>query len=233
MRFLAGCILCLVTLCAAGTASARTAGIPSFDQSLARISFESVDLSPLRPWAHQRVPELPDDELDQRISANIRFICHNLLNRRHFVVAPDPGEVVAQVVQILELLDRLNGLLEDGRSMELRKPETRQDFVKEVGTVAKRLHDLFTAYFTEGYGSAYRFNLRVSSDPVAQLRNFIAESEAIVGQLTDRTEKFFLNAAPGAVSLEQYRSSSIGVLLRSLRRLADIVARRLEANGIR
>lgn len=208
-------------------------GPPSFDQSVARISFEGVDLSPLRPWARQRTPGLPDAELDRRISSNLQFIFHNLLNRRHFIVAPEPSDVITQITRILHLVDELNRLMEDGHRKISRDADPDKRLVEEIGQLAKRLHDCFTAYFTEGYDSAYQLDLRVSPDPTAQLLCFLSESEIIVRQLTDRTDDYFLSSAPASVSFEQYRSSSISVLSASLERLAELVTRRLESGAAR
>jgi hypothetical protein len=204
-------------------------GPPSFDQSVSRISFKSVDVSPLRPWARQRTPMASDDELDRQISSNLQFIFHNMLNRRHFIVAPRPTDVVSEIAQILELEDRLDGMLTDGHRLTVDNAAPAKDFVERVGRLARRLHDGFTKYFREGYGSDCRLDLELSNDPAVQLAAFLTVSETISQELTERTEDYFLSSAPGAVSLNHYRNSSISALSSTLERIAKVVTRRLEA----
>lgn len=222
-----------ILLFAPGWIVGQMLGPPSFDQSVARISFESVDFSPLRPWARQHSPDVSDEELDHRISVNLQFIFHNMLNQRHFIVAPQPEDVIAQIAQILEIVDELNGLLTRGHRMVAAETGPSRQLVQEIRKLAKRLHDDFTLYFTEGYRSVYRLDLRMSRDPTAQLASFLSESEAIARQLTDRTDDFFLSSVPGSMSLAQYQGPSISVLSASLERLADAVAKQLEAREAR
>lgn len=204
-------------------------GPPSFDQTVARVSFDSVDLSPLRYWARERTPNASDDELDRRISANLRFIFYNMLNRNHFIVAPDPTDVISNIAKILELEDRLGGLLRDGHRLMAEDSTPARQLVRQIGGVAKQLHDHFTSYFTEGYGSDCELDLEVSDDPDVQLAAFLAASERISQQLVDRTDDYFLSPVPGSVSLNQYKSSSITALSATLERVSKVVVRRLDA----
>ncbi len=204
-------------------------GPPSFDRSVAGISFDSIDLSPLRHWARKRTPSASDDELDRRISVNLQFIFHNMLNRNHFIVAPDPTDVIANIAKILALEDQLNGLLEDGRRMKAEDSGPAGQLVRQVGVLAKQLHDHFTSYFTEGYGSDCELDLEISDDPDVQLAAFLSASERISQQLVDRTGEYFLNSAPGSVSLSQFRSSSITALSTTLERVSEVVVRHLDA----
>ena len=218
----------MMLLIAPGLVRGQMSGFPSFDQSIAKASFESLDLNPLRPWARLRIPDVSDDELDRRLSANIRFIFHNMLNRRHFIVAPEPETVVVQIAEILRLVQELNGLVGPRRTVAGERVRDRR-LVEEVRRLARELHGEFTDYFTEGQSSSFEINLRVSRNPTAQLSFFMSASRKITRELTTRTDNFFLSSAPGAVSLEQYRSSSIGVLSAALERLAGEIAKRLEA----
>ncbi len=201
----------------------------AFERSLREIACDALDLARLREQARMRSPSAADKEIDLLIERNLRFIYHNKLNRQRFLVAPDPQSVVDRIVVVLELNGRLGGLVSDGRRLFGREDPglSADELVEEVGSAARELKRAFAGYFLEGHSSSYSVQVPLSRDTSTQLAYFLIQSGQITNELSQRLDDYFFNSSPQAVSLAQYRNSSVGTLADSLQRLSDLVGKRL------
>ncbi len=226
MKVSAAAILSLVGLVSVEGGWAGSEG--NYERTLYAASFDSVDWSGLAAVAGVSLDG--DLAARQAYERNLKYIFHHKLNRRRFLVAPDPQMVVDRIVAIMETNQRIARLLADGR-MQLggRTPETgAQALVREVGHAARTLKEQFTGFFLEAHSATYAIHLPRSPDPAAQFSNFILQAQTISRDLTRRLDDYFFTSSPGAVRLEEMRSGNIVTLAESLEVLAGAVNRGLK-----
>lgn len=197
-------------------------------RSLRSAPFASVDISVLQDRARQRL-EGPDKELDLMLRKNLTFIFYNKLNRKRFLVAPPPEKVVERIRSVLDLSEDLSTLISEGRSLMLDpQQDSPPDFlVKRIGQTARDLRDAFEGYFLEGHGSDYSLKVPLSREPGTQFMHFLVQSHRISLELTRKLDEYFFDTSPGAVTLSQYRASSIRTLTESLQLLSRAVEKRI------
>jgi hypothetical protein len=100
--------------------------------------------------------------------------------------------------------------------------------VDRIGGKAEELRSEFADYFIEVHQSSYAMRYPLVKDPAVQFASFLVESEKIARSLTEQLDAYFLNRSPGAVRLDEYRSSSIVVLMDALSKLSQLVKRAIK-----
>lgn len=206
----------------------------SYDQSLKLVSFESVDLARLTSELKTRQDSLSESELDGLVQRNLHYIYYNRINRNHFLVAPKPEHVIDQIDLILQLNRRLRAALSQGRSL-MGKDCPRDDLralLDEVRFLVQELKSEFFEFFVEGHVSKYSLMFSDSRDSAVLFALFLVQSDRISAELNREFEQYFFDASPGAISLDEYRESSIGTLMESLEMLANGFAERIADSGV-
>jgi len=206
----------------------------TYERSLKRVSFESVDLAPLTSELRRRQNTLSDRELDQVVQRNLRYIFFNRINRSHFLVAPAPRKVITQIDLILQLNQKLKGVLHRGRLLMAQDYSRRELFalLDEVNLLARDLKSEFFEFFVEGHASKYSLLFSDSRDCAVQLAHFLVQSSKISIELNRGFEQYFFGASPGAISLNEYGENSIGTLIESLEMLSNKSARKLAGTDL-
>ncbi|HUV13089.1 MAG TPA: hypothetical protein VMY18_05560 [Acidobacteriota bacterium] len=194
----------------------------TYERSLKLVSFESVDLAPLTSELRRRQDALSDRELDQVVQRNLRYIFYNRINRSHFLVAPAPNKVITQIDMILQLNQKLKGVLQRGRLLMSQDYSRSELFalLDEVNLLAKDLKSEFFEFFVEGHASKYSLLFSDSRDCAVQFAHFLVQSSKISVELNRGFETYFFGASPGAISLNEYGENSIGTLIESLETLS-------------
>jgi hypothetical protein len=140
--------------------------------------------------------------------------------------------VVDRISYIFEVKRRLDELVLAGRAAKYPdQPLLPGELIREIRSSTKELKDGFNNYFIEGYNSTYVLKLSVSDDPAAQWALFLLESRKICNELNARLLDYFLNPAPEAISLRQFKSSSVNTLVDALLLLTEATSKRIP--GIR
>jgi hypothetical protein len=167
--------------------------------------------------------------MDGVIQRNLQYIFHNRINRNHFLVAPDPDYLIAQIDAILQSRNKLDQVLREGRVLLGQEYSRSQllSIVDEIGALAKNIKAAFFKTFVEGHVSRYSVLYPVTDDPAAQFAYFLVQSQRISLELDHQFEKYFFAVSPGAVNLNDYEGNSIGTLLESLEELSSGVGKRL------
>lgn len=213
-------------------AEARPGTDAAFEESLFSISFDSIDTSGLRSFKLAPLQESTEEQFEAVVRRNLKFIYHNKLNRRRFLVAPEPQSVVDRIAYIFEVNRRLDELVVAGRGAENRGQSLLSgNLIKEIRNSTKELKEGFNNYFVEGYNSTYVLKLSASDDPATQWAQFLLESSKICNELNVRLLDYFLNPAPEAISLRQFKSSSVNTLVDALLLLTEATSKRIP--GIR
>ncbi|GAB4117522.1 MAG: hypothetical protein Kow001_17770 [Acidobacteriota bacterium] len=198
-----------------------------FERTLYATSFDAVDWSSLAAVAG--TAQVDDPATRTTYERNLKYIFHQKLNRRRFLVAPDPQLVVDRIVAILAANRRIGQLLGEGRR-KLGSPVPdagSRALVKEVGSTARALREQFTAFFVEAHTTGYPVHLPRSPNPAAQFSSFILQAQTISEELTRRLDDYFFAPSPGAVRIEQMQSGNIVTLAESLEVLSGAVSRSL------
>ncbi len=208
----------------------------TYEKSLKLVSFERVDLAPLTSELRKRQDFLSERELDGVVQRNLRYIFYNRINRSHFLVAPTPENVIAQIDLILQLNRKLKGALHRGRLL-MSQDYSRGELyalLDEVNLLAKELKSEFFEFFVEGHASEYSLRLSNSGDSAVQLAHFLVQSNKISVELNRGFEDYFFGASPGAISLNEYEKNSIGTLIECLEMLSNTFAKRIAGpDGVR
>jgi hypothetical protein len=183
------------------------------------------------PELRRRQNSLSDRELDQVVQRNLRYIFFNRINRSHFLVAPAPRKVITQIDLILQLNQKLKGVLHRGRLLMAQDYSRRElfDLLDEVNLLAR---DLKSEFFVEGHASKYSLLFSDSRDCAVQLAHFLVQSSKISVELNRGFEQYFFGASPGAISLNEYGENSIGTLIESLEMLSNKSARKLAGTDL-
>jgi len=201
----------------------------TYERSLKLVSFESVDVAPLTSELRRRQDALSDRELDQAVQRNLRYIFYNRINRSHFLVAPSPKKVITQIDLILQLNQKLKGVIQRGRLLMGKDYSRGEVFAlfDEVNLLAKDMKSEFFRFFVEGHASKYSLLFSDSSDCAVQFAHFLVQSSQISFELNRGFEAYFFGASPGAISLNEYEQNSIGTLIESLETLSNKSARKI------
>lgn len=225
MKVTAASVLVLMSVASVEVGLAGPEGI--YERTLYSTSFDAVDWSSLAAVAGTTPEE--DPATRRTYERNLKYIFHHKLNRRRFLVAPDPQLVVDRIVAILAASHRIGELLGEGRK-KLGSPVPdagSRALVKEVGSTARALREQFTAFFVEAHTTGYPVQLPRSPDPAAQFSSFILQAQTISDELTRRLDDYFFAPSPGAVRIEQMQSGNIVTLAESLEVLSGAVSRSL------
>jgi hypothetical protein len=215
----------LLILFTGGYLCAQFQGYPgnTYDRSLKSIRLDSVDLSGLSKEMGSRSPGYSETQINQLLIKNFRYIFMNQLNRSRFLVAPKPQLVVNHIVNILDKNRNLEEIIEEGnRILESNhSSDQMRRFIEQVRASSKDLNNSFFAYFVEAQHSTYSVTLPSEGEPKEEFLSYLRQSREIKRELDRSLERYFFNSSPSSISLNEFESSSISVLCKSLLLLSE------------
>ena len=192
-------------------------------------SFEAIDLYPLQKKIAVTSKLEPDENLEDRIRRNLRYIFHNKLNRTRLLVTPAPEYVVERIEHIFAARNQIGELIREGRGLVHNSGNKRQmqRVVRDIGKLADGIEEDFSDTFLEGHSSTFSFEVPISDEAPVQFMYFLVHSQRISHHLSERLDRYFLNETPGAESVSDFSSSTITTLAASLLKLTRVVNSRL------
>lgn len=202
-----------------------------FDRSFARLSLENVDFSPLAQEARKRELDIEENELERLVYSNFQFVLHNKLNRRSFLVVPEPDHLILKICELFQLNDRLESLIARGQFLTARELSQRRvvPLIHEIEETAHRFKKTFGQYFVDSKQTSMVIplaSLRKGSD---QFLHFLLHVEKIQRELARELTEYFLSPAPGRVSVADYQDHSLGVLAESIRQVSQWTRKELKS----
>jgi len=200
-----------------------------FDRSLFKAAFETVDWSAAREQVRLHFEGVSAEEADQLLQKNLRFIFFNKLNRSHFVVAPRPQAVVERMTRIFEISEQISDLIGQAGSLPAQSPAgLRARLLLSIVKASRDLKEEFDGFFMEGHSTVYSLSIPRERSMTVQWAAFLGQAQELDVQLKESLREYFLSPAPGAISLKQFRESSIKTLLDALAVLSESVRKRLD-----
>ena len=200
----------------------------AFERSLAYLDYSSVDYTPLLAEFGWLSDGCSQAEILRRMERNLPFILHQRLDRRRFLVAPEPQRVVERIGQLFALgrdLDQLYFL-----GLELRgNPEDSRwnSLVAEVEEKAKEFERCFRGYFLHDRSGNWLISLPRSRHRRVIVNSYLAQFDRIRAALRDGLRDYFLPESPGLIEVSGYEKSSLTTLSEALRLLSEGVRQRL------
>ena len=194
--------------------------------NLPDLDWENVDYGTLTEKVRGRGVAETDADLERLFSFNMRFVYSNKYRRDRFLVDPGPQQFVETIILILELNERLDGLIVEGRKLVAaqQSPESRKRgkrLVRDISEIAKELKEVFTENFLELHGSTVEVAF-VRRKGVEALKFYLIQAGRINRMLTDRLNEYFFGTAPGAVSVPDYKKATVNVLAQALIKLGEL-----------
>ncbi|MBI4445856.1 MAG: hypothetical protein HY645_08085 [Acidobacteria bacterium] len=222
------CFICFFANLDAQVYRSRAAQ-PFWDYKTTEISLDDVSLELLLAHASRRNPGISEKELQDRVASNFRFILFNSLNKKNFLISPDPQTVVEKSVAVLELHEQLTGLLEEGRRLVRHdgSAEKKEELVARIGETARGLRQTFRHYFLDSHPMSYVMHFYVFGNERAQFVHFLIQTEKVNRMLARELDHYFFNPAPGSVELSEFSSFSIPALSESIAKLSDLTRKKL------
>lgn len=199
------------------------------DYRINNFSFAEIDFAPLLEEAQKRTLGLSPSELEKLIHSNFRFIFFNKVNKKNFLINPDPHQVVEKTVAILQLHERLEALIREGRKLAVggSSSERKGQLVREIGDAAKKLGQIFRDYFLDLHPASYRLSFRSFETHDVQFVHYLIQSDRINRLLSQELDHYFFNPAPGAIDISEFDDYSVGILSESIVRLSSLTERNL------
>lgn len=192
-------------------------------------TFDTIDFSSLIEEAQKRKLGLTENQLENLVEANFRFIFFNKLNKRNFLVTPEPEQVVEKTVAILRLNGQLETLIREGRKLAVSEgsPFQKGQLVRDMAETARRLGQIFRDYFLEIHESSYRITFRSFDSRNLQFVHYLIQSDRINRLISQELDHYFFDPAPGAIDLTEYDDYSIAILSDSVLKLSTLIEKKL------
>ena len=203
--------------------------LDSFQQSYQFVDVVNLDVSELLKEVGRCHPGLSEDDTSLLIQRNVYYIIFHKLNRDRLYIAPDGQYIVDKAAEIYEMLNRIEGIINEGRirsSLDLREPENLK-ILDELRSSAKNLRRKFRQYFVELNETDYEFQVEWTKDRKHLMSDYLDKCGIVNAQLKLSLDRFFFNSTPGVVTVEDYNSFSVALLSHSLEVLSDTFSKRL------
>ena len=195
-----------------------------------RLNLDDVDFGALQERVQSYRPTTPSSDVDQLIQSNFQFIFFNKLNKHRFQLVPEPQDIAGGILAVLKLNEQICDAIDTGLVLKAQEGAVREKrlVVQKVGALARQLRKAFLQYFVEVRRSSYTFDFRVFDTADGQFDHFLALAQEITAGLSKEIEHYFLNPAPGVVSVSDYKNATIAVLSESLHKMSVATAKKLK-----
>lgn len=192
--------------------------------------FDDVDYAGLEDQARKRRLDIPESAIARRVRRNFQHVFMNCLNRQRFLAEPSPREVAGKVETILDLNDRLNSLVVEGRRLavdedsmaEAESGNRRRALMREMERTADELKKVFSDNFVDLRQASYNVSISRDRSRTTRFLLFVLQADRICRTLTDHLNDYFFPAAPGAVAVSDLDDASVEVLAEALVKLCEL-----------
>ncbi|RPI25218.1 MAG: hypothetical protein EHM61_14955 [Acidobacteria bacterium] len=192
--------------------------------------WDQVDVAPILQAGLRHQGPVSEQDFEQLIRHNFRFIYFNALREDLFLSMPKPEKVASRIARVFELSEEIRTLVKEGRGLSPDCPSLkRKQLADELARSSEQLYATVHDFFAEGHVSRYECRVGVEQGTECPLfSDYLNECAEICGMLDEALVRYFLNPAPGVVRLSDYGAVSIEVLSVTLRRLSLVVSKSMD-----